>query len=124
MASPCTEDYKNDRSPAWPISRVRELASRKQVDVLPRAINAAVELLPYVHPRPRTAAFDEIGYILEQLEESEHEFAQCKVGQTPADVYRVNWEEIEIYMKLKIESSLEVAGEFNVVVLSFKPWTS
>lgn len=124
MDSPCLEDYKRDDSPAWPISEVRRLASRGLVDILPRAINSAIELLPYKEPRPGAAAVAEITYILSDLEEAEHEFAQCKIGKTPADVYRVNWEEIDIYIKVKIEESLEVDGELNIVVISFKRWTS
>jgi hypothetical protein len=122
MARLCRESFKRGDRPEYPLSRVRELASEGSLSIEPRALRTAIGILPYAPPRPGPAARGEIAYILRDLTDAEFEYRQCVPGRTPADVYRVNWEEIDLYVKLKIEARIDEPGEV-VAVISFKPWT-
>jgi hypothetical protein len=114
---------KRRDQPEYPLETVRSLANAGKLFVEPRALISAIEILPYEDPRPSHRAREEIAYIIERLVALEFEFRQEIPDRTPADVYRVNWEEMDLYIKLKIESNIEVSDQQVVTVLSFKPWT-
>lgn len=114
---------KRRDQPEYPLETVRSLANAGKLAVEPRALRSAIEILPYDDPRPLKKAREEIAYIIERLVMEEFEYRQDIPGRTPADVYRVDWEEMDLYLKLKIEPDIEGPGEQVVTVLSFKPWT-
>ncbi len=114
---------KRRDQPEYPLDTVRSLAKAGKLAVEPRALRSAIEILPYADPRPSKRAREEIAYIIERLVTDEFEYRQEVPGRTPADVYRVNWEDVDLYLKLKIEPDIEVPGAEVVAVLSFKPWT-
>lgn len=114
---------KRRDQPEYPLEIVRSLANARKLLVEPRALRSAIEILPYEDPRPSRKAREEIAYIIERLVKDEFEYRQEIPGHTPADVYRVNWEDMDLYVKLKIEPDVETPGDKVVAVLSFKPWT-
>jgi hypothetical protein len=115
--------HKRRDQPEYPLEKIRSLAKAGKLLVEPRALRSAIEILPYDDPRPGKKAREEIAYIIEQLVVDEFEYRQDISDRTPADVYRVNWEDLDLYVKLKIEPDFEHPGEQVVSVLSFKPWT-
>lgn len=115
--------HKRRDHPEYPLEKIRSLAKSGRMLVEPRALKSAVEILPYDDPRPGKKAREEIAYVIEQLVVDEFEYRQEIPDRTPADVYRVNWEDLDLYVKLKIEPDFEAPGEHVVTVLSFKPWT-
>jgi hypothetical protein len=62
----------------------------------------------------------EITDIVAALDSTEFVFSQEMRGRTPADIYKVEFEGLDYYVKLKVEVS--PLGHDVVTILQFKPW--
>ncbi len=107
-------DRRIDR-PRHPINRVREAARFGQIALTRKALREAELVLP-------SDLIDyegEITGIVADLTLPEFQFAQERDGEW-VDVYRVDFEGIDLWVKLKLEQ--DAGSPEMVVVISFHLW--
>jgi hypothetical protein len=95
---------------------VRALVQSERIAFEPRALRAARLLFPDV-----VDIVEEFSVVLADLRLEEFEYTQVLQDRSPADIYHIEFEARDLYLKIKIENDPEDGNDV-VAVISLHEW--